>query len=106
MVTAFFAAQQRAMAQTNPVRLSIFVPTSGSAEIDIREDTDGDGDFNDESSLRLGGTAYPLDLLPNQTLTTVNFDFNRLGQTSPNNLVLSQGPSSVNIVVSAAGYIR
>lgn len=101
VVTAFFAAQQRAMAQTNSVRLSLVSPN----QIDIREDTDGDGDFNDESSLRLGGTGYPVTLLSHQTISAAIFDFDRLGKTSASTLTLSQGSDSVNISVTATGYI-
>ncbi len=101
VVAAFFSAQQRAMAQTNAVRLSI----SASSDIDIREDSDGDGIFSDETSARLGGVQYPLELPPNQSLTAANFDFDRLGKTSATNLTLSQNGSSVTISVTSTGFV-
>lgn len=102
VVTAFFSAQQRAMAQTNAVRLSI----SGTNQIDIREDTDSDGSFADESSSRLGGVQYPINLLANQSLTNANFDFDRLGRTGAANLTLSQSGSSVTIAVTSTGFVN
>ncbi len=101
LVTAFFAAQQRAMAQTDPVRLTISAPN----QIDIRQDTDGDGDFADESSLRVGGTSYPVILLANQSLSASVFDFDRLGHTTPATLTLTQSGKTINIGVSATGFI-
>ncbi len=102
VVTAFFSAQQRAMVQTSPVRLSLSAPN----QIDVREDSDGDGSFADESSLRLGGVQYPIALLPNQTLTAATFDFDRLGRTSASALTLSQSGNSVAITVGATGHIN
>lgn len=102
VVTAFFSAQQHAMAQTSTVRLSLSSPN----QIDIREDSDNDGSFTDESSLRLGGVQYPISLLPNQSLTAATFDFDRLGRTSANTLTLSQSGNSVSITVGATGYIN
>lgn len=102
VVTAFFAAQQRAMAQTRPVRLSLVAPN----QIDIREDSDGDGSFADETSKTLGGIRYPVTLLPNQSIDAADFDFNRLGKTSAGVLNLSQSGAAVAINISANGYIN
>jgi len=102
VVTAFFAAQQHAMVQRNPVRLAINSPN----QVDIREDTDGDGGFADETSIRVGGTSYPITLLSNQSLTAGTFDFDRLGKTDAASLTLSQGGSNINISVSATGFIQ
>ncbi len=101
IVTAFFLAQQRAMAQANPVRLFVNAPN----QIDLREDTDGDGSFSDESSLALGGVSYPISLLSSQSVNAATFDFDRFGATSATTLVLSQDGSSVNITVTATGYV-
>jgi MSHA pilin protein MshC len=101
LVAAFFSAQQRAMVQTRPVRLTLAAPN----QIDIREDSDLDGSFADEASLSLGGTQFPQTLLPNQSLTPAVFDFDRLGKTSVATLVLSDGASSVTLAVSATGFI-
>lgn len=104
VVTAFFAAQQRAMTQTAPVRFSVIAASPN--QLDIREDTDGDGDFSDESSLTFNGISYPVALLPNQSLTASNFDFDRLGRTSAQTLTLTQGADTVAITISANGYIN
>ncbi len=102
VVTAFFAAQQRAMTQASPVRFSVVSPN----QLDIREDTDGDGDFSDESSLSFNGIRYPIELLPNQTLTPSSFNFDRLGKTTAQTLTLTQGSDTVAITISANGYIN
>lgn len=102
VITAFFAAQQRAMAQSQAIQFSINSPN----QIDIREDTDGDGDFSDESSITAGGVRYPISLLPNQSITSANFIFDRFGKTSAATLTLSQSGGSVTIQVSSTGYIR
>lgn len=102
VVTAFFSAQQRAMVQTSPVRLSLSSPN----QIDVREDSDGDGSFADESSLRLGGVQYPIALLSSQSLTAATFDFDRLGRTSASTLTLSQNSNTVAITVGATGHIN
>jgi MSHA pilin protein MshC len=102
VVAAFFSAQQLAMAQAAPVRLTIIAPN----QIDIRQDSDGDGDFGDEASLQLAGTRYPFSLLVNQALTPAIFNFDRLGRTAATSLSLSQSDVSKEILVSATGYIR
>ncbi len=102
LVTAFFSAQQRAMVQTSSVRLE----TSSTNQIDVREDSDGDGSFSDESSLRLGGVQYPISLLPNQSLTSATLDFDRLGRTSATNLTLSQNGKNVIISIGSTGYVN
>jgi len=101
VVTAFFSAQQRAMAQQNTVRLIVTSPT----EIDIREDTDNDGSFADESSLYLAGTQYPVNILPNQTLNSTTFEFDRLGRTTASTLSLTQDSVIINVSVSATGNV-
>lgn len=101
VVTAFFAAQQRAMAQADTIQLQI-----SASQIDIRADSDGDGDFSDESGITAGGVSYPISLLPNQTITPANFTFDRFGKTTAATLTLSQSGGSVTIQVSATGYIK
>ncbi|WNO09908.1 prepilin-type N-terminal cleavage/methylation domain-containing protein [Teredinibacter sp. KSP-S5-2] len=101
IVAAFFMAQQRAMAQPNPVRL-----VTSSNQIDLLIDTDNDGSFADESSFRWGADAYPIDLVPNQALTPAIFDFNRLGYTSARTLTLSQAGESVTISISRTGFVN
>lgn len=105
VLAAFFSAQQRAMVQADPVQLSISSP-SGTPQLDIRQDTNRNGSFSDESSLRIGGTQYPVDLLPNQSLSSASFDFDRFGKTSAASLSLGQNGDTVTIEVSAAGFIQ
>src|SRR5690606_16015807 len=92
VVTAFFTAQQLAMAQEDNVELI----TNGTNQIDVQVDG---------ASITVAGVSYPILLQNNQSLTAATFSFNRLGQTSANSLTLSQGSSSVAISVSATGYI-
>ena len=101
VITAFFGAQQHAMVQTFAVQLSI----SGN-QIDVRADTNGDGDFSAEASLRLSGVQYPFSLSANQTITPGNFVFNRLGQTQGATLTLGLSGASIDIQVSDSGFVR
>ncbi|MFL0808807.1 MAG: type II secretion system GspH family protein [Agarilytica sp.] len=105
VLAAFFSAQQRAMVQADPVQFSI-TAVGGRPRLDIREDTNGNSSFSDDASLRIGGTQYPLDLLPNQTLTPATFDFDRLGKTTANTLSLAQSGNNVNIQISTTGFIQ
>ncbi len=93
VVTAFFSAQQRAMAQTSPVSLVLSSPNT----VDVRQSG---------SSIRAGGVQYPITLLPNQTLSASTIAFDRLGRTSAVDLTLSQNGDSVTISVSSTGYIN
>ena len=98
IVAALFVAQQRAMAQADPVR----VVSSGS-QLDIQQDNGGG-----YQSVRIGGVQYPLDLSANQTISSHTLEFNRLGQIdgaiSNTNMTLSQGSGSVNIIISPSGF--
>lgn len=96
VITAFFAAQQRAMTQTRAVSVVISAPNT----VDIREDVGGVA-----TSLAIGGTQYPIALLPSQTLTPGVFLFDRLGRTSSSRLTLNQGTNSVDITISATGFV-
>lgn len=103
VVTAFFAAQQRAMAQTTPVCFLTQAPNT----VDIRFDTDADGNCAGEPSVRAGGTAYPVSLSANQSISTTSLIFDRLGRPNATpTLLLSQAEGSVNISIGAAGYIE
>ncbi|MFL0802101.1 MAG: type II secretion system GspH family protein [Agarilytica sp.] len=93
VVTAFFSAQQRAMAQTSPVSLVLSSPNT----VDVRQSG---------ASIRVGGVQYPITLLPNQTLSASTIAFDRLGRTSAVDLTLSQNGDSVTISVSSTGYIN
>lgn len=98
LVTAFQAAQQRAMVRTAAVRLT----TSGS-QINILEDTNNDG--VPDTSVMIAGQTYPLTLAAAATLSSATFNFDRLGHTSENTVVVTAGSSSVNVNVTATGYI-
>ncbi len=99
VLAAFFIAQQRAMSQTLGVQL-----LASPSAIDMRVDTDGDGNFADEASFNLDENAFPIQLDDNQTLSNGTFTFDRLGYTGAGTLTLTQGSRSVDINVSSTGY--
>ncbi|WP_188150346.1 pilus assembly FimT family protein [Teredinibacter waterburyi] len=101
IVAVFNSAQQLAMNRANAVRL-----ITASNSVDIRIDSNDDGDFSAAESIAYAGIQYPLSLPSTHTLTAVDFDFDRLGHTSSTTLVLSQGANVVSLEVSGAGYIR
>lgn len=90
--TAFYAAQQLAMATDETVQLIVSSPN----QVDLRVNS---------ASANIAGIAFPISLQSNQTLSEVSFSFDRLGQTTPATLVLAQGSRSVNIRVTSTGYI-
>lgn len=99
LVAAFFSAQQKAMVQSQAIQLS-----TGGNIIDIKQDTNSDGNFASEASLSIGGVAYPWPLRANQSLSDSTFVFNRLGQTTAGAISVSMGESSVIVNVSATGF--
>jgi len=101
VLSGLFAAQQLALVQDDAVRFVV----SGGNQINILRDTDGDSSFSDESGAYVGGTQYPITLLPNQSFASgATIDFDSLGQTSGAALNLSQDGGSVAITVTATGY--
>ena len=100
VLAAFFSAQQLALAQDAQVQLSI----NASRQVDLRQDTDNDTSFADESSVYVGGTQYPITIPSNQSISTGTFTFDKLGQTASGSISLSQNSSSVSINVSGTGY--
>lgn len=99
LVAAFFSAQQKAMVQAQAIQLS----TTGQI-IDVKQDTDSDGDFTTEASLSMGGVAYPWSIRSNQSLSDSTFVFNRLGQTTAGTVTISMAGKSVDVSVSATGF--
>lgn len=99
LVAAFFSAQQKAMVQTQAVQLS----TNGQT-IDIKLDTNSDGNFATETSLSMGGVTYPWSIRANQSFSESTFVFNRLGQTTAGTVSVSMGDNSVLVTVSATGF--
>lgn len=98
LITAFVAAQQRAMTRSAVVEISV-----GASQIDIQEDTDNDG--TPDTSILLAGQTYPLTLQASASLSSATFTFDRLGQTSPDTISVTAGSSSVNVTVTSTGYI-
>ncbi len=98
IVAALLLAQQRAMAQVDPVRV-----VSGGSQLDIQQDSGGG-----YQSVRIGGMQYPLDLAASQTLSSHTLEYNRLGQiegvTTNTSMVLSQGSGSITITISPSGF--
>lgn len=99
VVSAFFVAQQTAMAQSQPVRV-----IAGDGRIDIRVDRNGDGLFSADESLSFAGTFYPRALPGNLQISAASIDYDRLGHASPAQITLSQGGASVSLTISEAGY--
>lgn len=101
VVSALYVAQQQALAQTNPVRVSF-----ASGAVDVRIDDDRDGVFSASESLRFAGVQYPLALPGKVSVSHITLDYDRLGRTSDSNISLSKGGASVTVAVSEAGYAR
>lgn len=100
VVSALFVAQQVAMAQSQPVRV-----TTGDGRIDIRVDRNGDGVFTPDESLSFAGTAYPNALPGNIQISAATFEYSRLGHTAPAQITLSQSGASVTLTISETGYV-
>ena len=98
LVTAFQTAQQRAMVRNAAVRLT----TSGSL-IDILDDTDNDS--IPDTSVSIAGQDYPLTVPASATFTHSTFNFDRLGQTTAATITVTVGTSTVDVNVSATGYV-
>ncbi|WP_086931228.1 GspH/FimT family pseudopilin [Agarilytica rhodophyticola] len=98
IITAFFIAQQRAMVQTNPVRLVIRAPN----QVDVRE-ISGSVD----ASINTSAVRYPINLLDNQNLTPIAITFDRLGRPTNGGatLTLNQNSESLQITISATGFV-
>lgn len=100
LITALFSAQQKAMAQLAPVRVTV----SGTT-IDVRLDSNGDGSFSQSESLYVAGTQYPLRVDGGVVLSARSFDYNHLGHTTPAVISVSKGNQSVAVTVTATGYV-
>lgn len=92
LVAALFAAQQRAMAQVNDVR----VRTVGTS-VDVQQLNGGTW-----QSVRVGNVQYPLTL--SSTVSIHTLTYNRLGQTQEVTIDLDQGESSASVRVSTSGF--
>lgn len=99
LVSALFSAQQKAMTQMAPVRLL----TTGTM-IDIRMDSNGDGLFSADESIRVAGTQYPLILPGDVVLTASQLDYNPLGHTAATGIQLSKNGATLSVTVSGTGY--
>lgn len=98
IVAALLSAQQLAMAQTDPVQVSV----SGSS-VDVRRDA-GTG----FGSINVGGVQYPLDISPvSLDGPTVTVGYDRLGRTlsgTDTSIPLKVGDSTVAVTVSPSGF--
>ncbi len=101
LVAAVASAQQLAMVQRDPIRLT----TSGSS-IDIRRDQNRDGNFSASESVRIDGQRFPVELGRNRTVSTATLDFNRLGRTSAASIIVGYSGATVSVSVSASGYAQ
>jgi len=101
IVAAFQSAQQLALSRRHSVQL-----ITGSNQVDIRLDVNGDSVFAADESVTFGGVTYPFPLANGQTLTPLVFNYNRLGQTSGASVALSQNGKVVSITVDSSGYAK
>jgi MSHA pilin protein MshC len=93
LFSAFRAAQQLAMVQTDVIRFS----TAGD-QLNI---------FRSGVALSsLNGMSLPISLSQNQSVSSASFDFDRLGRTRAANILLSQDGVAVSITVTGAGHIE
>lgn len=91
LVMSLRAAQQKAMDLAAPVT---FVTTSSSLSVRVGG-----------SPISVGAVDYPLALRNGVTLSpAVTLSFNRLGETTATNFLLSAGGETVTVSLSAAGY--
>ncbi|MCR6653936.1 MAG: type II secretion system GspH family protein [Cellvibrionaceae bacterium] len=98
LTTALFSAQQKSMSQLAPVRVTV----SGSS-VDIRIDSNRDGNFAAAESILVAGTRYPLEV-KGVTFSSHTFNYNHLGHTTPAVISVSKSGQSVNVTVTATGY--
>lgn len=99
LTTALFSAQQKSMSQLAPVRVTV----SGSS-VDIRIDSNRDGNFAAAESILVAGTPYPLEVKGGVTFSSHTFNYNHLGHTTPAVISVSKSGQSVNVTVTATGY--
>lgn len=103
IVAAFYVAQQRAMAQTQAIEFS---SNSSANSIDIRQDSNGDGNFSESESILASGTQYPLSLPSGVQVSNSTFNFDRLGRTTAATINLISASESISISVSVNGYVE
>lgn len=99
LTTALFSAQQKAMAQLAPVRVIV----SGST-VDVRVDSNRDGNFTADESISVVGIRYPLDVSGGITFSSHVLNYDHLGHTSPTVIAVSNNGQSVDVTVTATGY--
>ncbi len=95
-LTAFFTAQQLAMARAsdaNPIQITV---TANSLNV-----------TESGTSVTSTGTPYPITLPQGVTITsgTGSYSFDKLGRTSEGQLVIARGSTSATINVEASGYV-
>ncbi len=98
LVSALFIAQQKAMSQAAPVRL-----TTAGSQVDIRVDANRDGNFTAAESISIAGQQYPITLPGNVTVSNGTIHYDRLGRTAATTLNVSSASSSVVIRISPTG---
>lgn len=99
LISALSVAQQKAMAQGS----SVLLMTSGNT-IDIRVDTDGDGNFSSGESISYAGTRYPLTIAGGVTLSSGTITYDRRGYAAPTTIAVSKNSHTVNVTVTGTGY--
>lgn len=94
VLNALFVAQQLAMARSpdDSVQVSL-----SATSVDITEN---------DVSLTRSGVSYPLTLPEGVSITggTGDYDYDKLGRTTPATIALSRGGTSASITLEASGY--
>jgi len=94
VLNALFLAQQLAMVRSpnDSVQVSL-----DATSVNITENG---------ASLNQGGVSYPLTLPEGVSITagTGDYDYDKLGRTTPATIALSRGGTSASITLEASGY--
>lgn len=99
LTTALFSAQQKAMSQLAPVRVIV-----SASSVDIRVDSNRDGNFSAGESIQMAGIRYPMMATGGVTFSSHIFNYNHLGHTVPAVIAVSKSGQSVDVTVTATGY--
>lgn len=99
VVTALYAAQQRAMTQSGAVQF-----IASADQIDLRQDVNGDGVFSPTESIWAGGQQYPVAIEAGVSLSPQTLSYDRLGRTSAASISVTKGSATLSITVTASGY--
>lgn len=99
LIAAIFIAQQKAMAQTGQVQLTV-----SGATVDVRVDSNGDGNYAQAESISYGGTRFPLTISGGVTFSSQALLFDRIGHTAPTSINATKNSQTVAVTITGSGY--